>query len=190
MWKHVRLGFLAGMLITMGCVAFLKLGGLPGAAVFSAGLWFVLFTGAELFTGRVTSPDYSVGDKLLMLVYNALGALCTGLLVCLSLPGLRETAMDMTQGYLTAPWWALLCRSFMCGVCMYLAVQKLTDKGHLPNVVYGVILFIVSGYAHSIAIAGYAAIALDVNGLWLVPLCAAGNALGSYAVKTLATGRL
>ena len=49
----------AGILICMGCIVNLKVGGgIPGAALFSAGLWFVVNFDAELFTGRVTRADY------------------------------------------------------------------------------------------------------------------------------------
>ena len=50
--------------------------------------------------------------------------------------------------------------------------------------IYGVALFILSGYAHSIALAGYAAIAKGIA-WWVIPLAAAGNAAGSYLVKFL-----
>ena len=45
-------------------------------------------------------------------------------------------------------------------------------------------LFILSGYAHSIAVAGYAAIARQIA-WWVIPLAAAGNAAGSYLMKWL-----
>ena len=65
----------AGVLICMGCIVNLKVGGgIPGAVLFSAGLWFVVSFGAELFTGRVTQNRYSWAQRGLMLVMNVLGA--------------------------------------------------------------------------------------------------------------------
>ena len=47
-------------------------------------------------------------------------------------------------------------------------------------------LFILSGYAHSIALAGYAAIARGIA-WWVIPLAAAGNGIGSYLIRFLLT---
>ena len=53
--------------------------------------------------------------------------------------------------------------------------------------IYGVALFILSGYAHSIALAGYAAIARGIA-WWVIPLAAIGNGAGSHLMKWLLTG--
>ena len=50
--------------------------------------------------------------------------------------------------------------------------------------IYGVALFILSGYGHSIALAGYAALGLGIA-WWVIPLAAVGNGIGSYLVKWL-----
>ena len=68
----------AGILICMGCIVNLKVGGgIAGAVLFSAGLWFVVQFNAELFTGRVTQNRYDPLQKVLMLVMNVAGAACT-----------------------------------------------------------------------------------------------------------------
>ena len=84
----------------------------------------------------------------------------------------------------------MLWQSVMCGICMYLATTPpvKADIGRLPFVIYGVALFILSGYAHSIAMAGYAAIAQGVV-WWAIPLAAIGNAAGSYLIRLLLTGK-
>ena len=185
-------GFAAGMLICMGCLVFLKLGGgIPGALFFSAGLFFVIQFDAQLFTGRVTRPDYDPLQKLLMLLFNVLGAGACGLLASVFLPEIRESAAALVSAY--ADPLKVLWQSVMCGVCMYLATTvppsadgKLSPADRLPFVVYGVALFILSSYGHSIALAGYAAVARSIA-WWVIPLAAAGNALGSYAVRFLLT---
>ncbi len=183
----------AGILICMGCIVNLKAGGgIAGAVLFSAGLWFVVNFNAELFTGRVTQERYSWIQKFLMLLMNAVGACACGILASVFLPEIRESAVRICTGY-TDPL-KVLWQSCMCGICMYLATawppasQAEGTKGELinrlPFVMYGVILFIVSGYGHSIALAGYAAIAGAVA-WWVIPLAAAGNGLGSYVIKWL-----
>ena len=180
----------AGVLICMGCIVNLKAGGgIPGAVLFSAGLWFVVNFDAELFTGRVTRADYDPLQKLIMLVMNVVGAGICGLLASHFLPEIREGAEKIAAAYqdpLKVAW-----QSVMCGICMYLATTppKNADISRLPFVVYGVALFILSAYAHSIALAGYAAIARRIA-WWVIPLAAAGNGAGSYLIKFLLTYKL
>ena len=177
----------AGFLICMGCIVNLKVGGgIPGAVLFSAGLWFVVNFDAELFTGRVARDDYNPLQKLIMLAMNVIGAGICGILASLCLPEIREAAQKIATAYqdpLKVIW-----QSVMCGVCMYLATTqpKNKDISRLPFVVYGVALFILSSYAHSIALAGYAAIAQGIA-WWVIPLAAAGNGIGSYLIRFLLT---
>jgi len=182
----------AGILICMGCIVNLKVGGgIAGAVLFSAGLWFVVQFNAELFTGRVTQNRYDPLQKVLMLVMNVAGAACCGLMASLFLPETAEPARAIAQAY-TDPL-KVLWQSFMCGICMYLATawppagapaSGTAPLDRLPFVIYGVALFILSGYGHSIALAGYAALARGIA-WWVIPLAAAGNAIGSYAIKLM-----
>ena len=186
---QVKTGFrraaAAGLLICMGCIVNLKAGGgIPGAILFSAGLWFVVNFDAELFTGRVTRADYDPLQKGIMLLFNVLGAGVCGLLATYFLPEIREKAAAICAAY--ADPLKVLWQSVMCGVCMYLATTPPLREGadRLPFVIYGVALFILSGYGHSIALAGYAALGLGIA-WWVIPLAAVGNGIGSYLVKWL-----
>ena len=180
----------AGILICMGCIVTLKVGGgIPGAVLFSAGLWFVVNFDAELFTGRVTRDQYDPLQKLIMLLMNVIGAAVCGILASVFLPEIREAAQGIASAYqdpLKVIW-----QSVMCGICMYLATTPPMnrDVSRLPFVIYGVVLFILSSYAHSIALAGYAAIAQGIA-WWVIPLAAVGNGAGSYLMKGLLTGKL
>ena len=180
----------AGILICMGCIVNLKVGGgIPGAVLFSAGLWFVVNFDAELFTGRVTRDQYDPLQKFIMLLMNVIGAAVCGILASVFLPEIREAAQGIASAYqdpLKVIW-----QSVMCGICMYLATTPPMnrDVSRLPFVIYGVVLFILSSYAHSIALAGYAAIAQGIA-WWVIPLAAVGNGAGSYLMKGLLTGKL
>lgn len=180
----------AGILICMGCIVNLKVGGgIPGAVLFSAGLWFVVNFDAELFTGRVTRDQYDPLQKLIMLLMNVIGAAVCGILASVFLPEIREAAQGIASAYqdpLKVIW-----QSVMCGICMYLATTPPMnrDVSRLPFVIYGVALFILSSYAHSIALTGYAAIAQGIA-WWVIPLAAVGNGAGSYLMKGLLTGKL
>ena len=180
----------AGILICMGCIVNLKAGGgIAGAVLFSAGLWFVVNFDAELCTGRVTQSRYDPLQKLIMLGMNIVGAGACGALARVFLPEIREAAAGIAAGYQDPV--RVLWQSVMCGICMYLATTPPKQEGvsRLPFVVYGVALFILSGYGHSIALAGYAAIAGGIA-WWVLPLAALGNGIGSYLMKWLLTGSL
>ena len=173
----------AGLLICMGCIVNLKAGGgIPGAVLFSAGLWFVVNFDAELFTGRVTRGDYGWAQKLIMLAFNVVGAGVCGLAASFFLPEIAESARGIVAGY--ADPVRVLWQGVMCGVCMYLATTPPKEGSRLPFVIYGVALFILSGYGHSIALAGYAGLAREIA-WWVIPLAAVGNGLGSYGIKWL-----
>ena len=183
----------AGILICMGCIVNLRAGGgIPGALLFSAGLWFVVNFDAELFTGRVTQARYDPLQKLIMLLMNVLAAGLCGLLASFFLPETAEPARAITAAY--ANPLKVLWQAVMCGVCMYLATTWPTRENapqgtaldRLPFVIYGVVLFIISGYGHSIALAGYAGLARRIA-WWVIPLAALGNAAGSYLMKWLLT---
>lgn len=182
-WKAIA----AGVLICMGCIVYLQLQAVSrilAAVSFSAGLWFVIQTKAELFTGRVASPDYSISQKLLMLLCNVSGAYVCGFTASLVFPDLTPTLPVLAPDTVLPIIW----KSVMCGVCMYLATMP--SQQRLPNVVYGVTLFILSGYAHSIALAGYVAIArFPLFSMLVIPIAAVGNAMGSYLMKFLVSER-
>ena len=132
----------AGVLICMGCIVNLKAGGgIPGAVLFSAGLWFVVNFDAELFTGRVTRETYDPLQKLIMLVMNVAGAGICGLLASFFLPEIAESARGIAAAYQDPV--KVIWQSVMCGICMYLATTppKAKDISRLPFVVYGVALF-------------------------------------------------
>ena len=180
----------AGILICMGCIVNLKVGGgIPGAVLFSAGLWFVVNFDAELFTGRVTRVQYDPLQKLIMLLMNVIGAGICGILASIFLPEIKEAAQGIAAAYRDPV--KVIWQSVMCGICMYLATTPPVNKdiSRLPFVVYGVALFILSSFAHSIALAGYAAIAQGIA-WWVIPLAAVGNGAGSYLMKWLLTGKL
>lgn len=173
----------AGILISMGCIVNLKAGGgILGAVLFSAGLWFVIGFNAELFTGRVTREEYSWGQKGIMLITNIASAAICSMIASYFLPEIREMAATIVAGY-TDPL-KVLWQSIMCGICMYLATTKVSEESRLPYVIYGVVLFIISGYGHSIALSGYAGLALGIR-WWVIPVAVIGNGVGSYFMKWL-----
>ena len=129
----------AGVLICMGCIVNLKVGGgIPGAVLFSAGLWFVVSFGAELFTGRVTQNRYSWAQRGLMLVMNVLGAGVCGLLASCFLPEIREAAAGIVPAHGSRrPPRPLALRSLRCNPVHPVRLRPQHRPGrlrfHCPN---------------------------------------------------------
>ena len=72
----------------------------------------------------------------------------------------------------------------MCGVIMYLAVKMYKEKTAL-GIIFGVPLFIFSGFQHSIANIITLGVASTFD--WSIILCILGNFIGSLFVWYIST---
>ncbi|MDO9555696.1 MAG: formate/nitrite transporter family protein [Atribacterota bacterium] len=142
-------------------------------SVFSVGLMLVLIPGAELFTGNILmvigllSKKYGVSKMLRnwLVVYlgNFIGSLLLAYLVFNS--GLLQTnALTSTAGNIAAKiaeskisltFFQGLCRGILCNMLVCLAViMCLTSKtvtGKIFGIYFPIMVFVASGYEHSIA---------------------------------------
>ena len=174
-----RRSLFAGILIGLGACGFLALGGIPGAVIFAFGLVGVVLSGVPLYTGRAGVMT-RIGPLALIWLFNVLGCVLLGLLV-LSVGGdMVERARTVVDGrFVQGPWRAFL-RAVGCGLIIDTAVWLYrTTKSVLP-VLFGVPLFIVCGFYHSIADVVYlvAAWRWSPDILWYYPLIVLGNYVG------------
>ena len=163
-----------------------------GAFLFSFGLITILAQSLYLYTGKVGVLNLSCEWFLLPVIVLgnfvgtniiAWGMRCTRLGEILN-----QNAQVIVQNKLADSWFSILLLSIGCGIMMYLAV-----KGWLENsnswliVVLPVMIFILSGFEHSIANMFYFAMAgeysLKAFGYILIMLI--GNAIGSLAFKKM-----
>lgn len=147
---------LAGISISLGGVAFLKMGGIIGAILFSFGLLTCCHFGLSLFTGSsgfIYNKTSSI-ELVVTLLGNIIGCLLTSLMISLSLPELSEKAMTVMTAHFNYEWYQALFLSIFCGFIMTVAVRYGRRKLFLP-LLFGVPLFIVCGFIHSIADAFY-----------------------------------
>lgn len=144
---------LAGLAISLGCTVFLSIGGLWGAVLFSFGLLTVVHYRLKLYTGTAGFTN-DLKELGLILVGNIVGCFITSLAIRYSSPTLCETAgiilgkrlsLDLVQGILLGAG---------CGFIMTTAVQFAREEKFLP-LLFGVPLFIMCGFLHSIADAFY-----------------------------------
>lgn len=174
-----RQSIVAGLLIGLGACGFLALGGLAGAIIFAFGLVGVVLSGVPLYTGRAgVMTDIPALGKIWF--WNFVGAMVLGLLVTAIGGEMADRAQAVMDGRLAQGPWRCVLRSIGCGLIIDLSVWLYRSSKNLVPVLFGVPLFIVCGFYHSIADVVYmfAAWRWDIGLLWFYPAIVVGNYLG------------
>ena len=176
-----RESLFAGILIGLGAYGFLALGGLPGAIIFAFGLVGVVLSGVPLYTGRAGVMPLRETHKLVLIwLLNVLGCILLGLLA-MSLGGEPvERAQTVVAGRLAQGPWRSFLRAVGCGAIIDISVWLYRRSKSLVPVLFGVPLFIVCGFYHSIADVVYLVAAGSWNEaiLWYYPVIVLGNWAG------------
>ena len=176
-----RQSLYSGILIGLGACGFLALGGLSGAVMFTFGLVGVVLYGTPLYTGRAgVMPPNEWLDLTKIWFFNALGCALLGLLVW-SLGGESvQKAQSLMEGRIAQGPWRSFLRAVGCGVIIDSVVWLYRTKKSIIPVLFGVPLFIVCGFYHSIADVVYMVAAWKWSPalLWYYPLIVLGNYVG------------
>ena len=150
------LSILAGICISIGCVVNLRVGGVAGAVLFAFGLTTVVYYGLKLYTGTAgfirRKGDWSM--LTVVLLGNIVGCLLTAWLIAYAQPDCIEPASKILAGRLAKGPWACFLLAIGCGFIMTTAVE-FARKGKILTLLLGVPVFILCGFAHSIADAFY-----------------------------------
>lgn len=174
-FKIFKSAVIAGLAIGLGGTVFLKVGGLAGAVLFSFGLLTVVHYKLHLYTGKSgyfdTKKDFGYLFSAVLLG-NVVGCL---LLACIENFSLAEQAQQIVNGRLEAGWKTNFLMAIPCGFIMTTAVEFGKKQQWLP-LLFGVPLFIMCGFRHSIADAYYYSAAgpdawnipLLANWIWIV----------------------
>lgn len=156
-FKHA---IFAGVCISFGGTAFLKssaafpeIGGFIGAVLFSFGLIVVVHNKHVLYTGTagfVTKKTWQMVP--ISIIGNLVGCVLFGLIVRYVHPPLTEVADGIINTRLANGLFKNCLLAILCGFIMTEAVyhSKFNGGKYLP-LIFGVPLFIVCGFAHSIA---------------------------------------
>ena len=174
-----RQALMAGLMIGLGACGFLALGGLPGAIIFSFGLVGVVLSGTLLYTGKAgVMTDIPALVKIWF--WNVVGCILLGLLVVSTGGEMAERAQTVVAGRLAQGPWRSLLRAAGCGLIIDLSVWLYRSTKSIVPVLFGVPLFIVCGFYHSIADVVYlvAAWKWSPSILWYYPIIVIGNYLG------------
>lgn len=147
---------LAGICISIGCVVNLRVGGVAGAVLFAFGLTTVVYYGLKLYTGTAGFIRMKGEWTMLSLVLlgNIIGCLLTAWLIAYAQPDCIGPASKILAGRLMKGPFACFLLAIGCGFIMTTAVE-FARKGKMLPLLLGVPVFILCGFAHSIADAFY-----------------------------------
>ena len=152
----LRSAIIAGICISIGCVVNLRVGGVAGAVLFAFGLLAVVHYKLKLYTGTAgfirAKGDWSMLGYVLL--GNIIGCAFTALACSYAQPDILPPDFAIVQSRLAKGPWACFLLAIGCGFIMTTAVQFGREGKFLP-LLFGVPVFILCGFAHSIADAFY-----------------------------------
>lgn len=202
--KRIFSGVASGVLVGIGGIVYLMTENrIAGAVLFSVALLCICYKGFSLFTGKVgfiahssTKTDLSV--LFTGLLGNFLGAVGTAALARIALPNIGSVASVVTEAKISQDFFETLLRAFFCGILMYMAVSIYREKSSPLGILFGIPVFILSGFEHSIADMFYLSAGVEivaenvVKSILFILTAIVGNAAGAIFIalfdKTRETG--
>ena len=193
MLRKTLSGVCAGVMIAIGGSVYLACENrVVGAVLFSVALLSICFKGYSLYTGRIgfipEKHDRDTVEALLLGLLGNLGAtIVCGFLIRLAVPALGAAAETLCGGKLVQSGVQTLIRGVFCGVLMYIAVSVWRDGKNIAGILFGIPVFILSGFEHSIADMFYFAAAGNLSGraFLFVLLVILGNTLGAMLLPVM-----
>lgn len=177
-----RGALLSGILIGLGAAGYLAVGGIPGAIIFAFGLIGVVIFETSLYTGKAGVLKLNESWTLIRIwFWNVMGCILIGLLVKYAGSDTSITsAMAIVDSRFEAGWIKSLLRSIGCGLIIDLSVYQFRKSGSLIPILFGVPLFILCGFYHSIADVVYltASWRWSLEICWYYPVIVIGNYIG------------
>ena len=157
-FTYFKKSILSGVCIGLGGAIFVKFGGIVGAIMFAFGLLTVIYYKLPLYTGIAGFINIKQTNEW----YNMFIALIGNIIGCylLSLLFLNNETFDTTniiQSRIDSGFLQSFLNAIRCGTIMTLIVHG-ARNGNQLLVLFGIPLFILLGFYHSIADAFYASL--------------------------------
>jgi len=189
---------MAGVAISVGGMIYLRAENhVVGAFLFSIGLFTIYTFGLDLYTGKVcmilNKPVKFLGTVLIVYLGNAVGTVGTGyILRATKQSQYLEHASEVVAGKLADNLFSTFIMAIMCGLLMCIAVlgfMNIKDGvGKYLALILPIMVFILSGYEHSIADMFYFSFANVWGGkaLLYINVIALGNLVGGCILPLVA----
>ena len=185
LYNTFALAILAGIMIGFGGVIYLMCANkMVGALLFSFGLLTIVCQGYALYTGRVGYfREYGWASILTTIAGNFIGTWIVAKGFSLSRHTVDIAAVVAPK--LQDSSLSIFLLSIGCGAMMYLAVDSYRKSKSWLFVVMPIVIFILSGFEHSIANMFYLSLAGEwgVEALRITALALVGNAVGSWMIN-------
>ena len=184
----------AGIMIGIAGTVYLRVdNNLFGAFLFSIGLLVICMYGMNLFTGKVgyvlINKFNYIYELLITIVGNFIGTFLVARLVLLTrFKSISDKAVNLVNLKLNDNLHSIFILSILCGILMYIAVnnyKKINNEiGKYSCIFMCVMVFILSGFEHSIANMYYISVAnlLSLKSLLYILVMLLGNSIGSILI--------
>lgn len=178
----------AGFMIGIGGIVYLSVENrIIGSFLFSFGLLTIVTQGFFLYTGKIgfVKKWSELFNMAVIVVGNYAGTLLAALLA--KGAKLPIDSLGLVDRKLDNNLWNVFLLSVFCGVMMYLAIDNYNKSKHLLFIIAPVMIFILSGFEHSVANMFYFHLAGEYSFRSFVYLLVmvAGNGIGArvFALK-------
>lgn len=178
----------AGFMIGIGGMVYLSAENkIAGSLLFSFGLLTIVTQGYYLYTGKIgfVKTAKELPRMAVTLAGNYAGTFLAALLA--GGAGLKISSRALVQAKLDNGIVQVFFLSVLCGVMMYLAIDNYSKSKNIAFIILPVMIFILSGFEHSIADMFYFHLAGAYSGKAFVYLAvmAAGNGIGAQVFSRL-----
>lgn len=184
----------AGIMIGIAGTVYLRVdNNIVGALLFSIGLLVICMYGMNLYTGKIgyiliNKLNY-IYELLITILGNFIGTFLVARLVLLTrFKSVSDKAIDLVNLKLSDNLLSIFILAMLCGILMYIAVnnyKKINNEiGKYSCIFMCVMVFILSGFEHSIANMYYISVAnlLSLKSLLYIFIMILGNSVGSILI--------
>lgn len=184
----------AGIMIGIAGTVYLRVdNNIVGAFLFSIGLLVICMYGMNLFTGKVgyvlINKFNYIYELLITILGNFIGTFLIARIVLLTrFKSVSNKAIDLVNLKLNDNLLSIFILSILCGILMYIAVnnyKKINNEiGKYSCIFMCVMVFILSGFEHSIANMYYISVAnlLSLKSFLYILIMILGNSVGSILI--------
>ena len=173
----------AGFMIGIGGIIYLSVDNrIVASMLFSFGLSTIVVQGFNLYTGKIgfVKAWKELPDMLLIMAGNYAGTFVAAMLA--KAAHINVSSVEMVHNKMDNTLLNVFFLSVFCGVMMYLAIDKYGRTKNIIFVIAPVMIFILSGFEHSVANMFYfnLAEAFSLQALLYILVMVAGNGVGAW----------